>query len=126
MSVLENELLNVTKNTIEADLNLFLFSNIILDGKKIEDQYAFSYLILRRHVAESLSVESTDQFVDITKNGKKLVKSKDIDNALKKLGISPTKYLGETDFDYLLMNFNTLKIKKERKMKVMELRAQKT
>ena len=126
MSVLENELLNVTKNTIEADLNLFLFSNIILDGKKIEDQYAFSYLILRRHVAESLSVESTDQFVDITKNGKKLVKSKDIDNALKKLGISPTKYLGETDFDYLLMNFNTLKIKKERKMKVMDLINQKS
>lgn len=123
---LENELLNVTKNTLEANLNLFLFSNIILDGKKIEDQYAFSYLILRRHVAESLSVESTDQFVDITKNGKKLVKSKDIDNTLKKLGISPTKYLDETNFDYVLMNFNTLEIKKERKTKVKELKTQKT
>jgi hypothetical protein len=122
---LESELFNVTKNTIEANLNLFLFSNIILDGKKVEDQYAFSYLILRRHVAESLSVESTDQFVDITKNGKKLVKSKDIDNALTKLGISPRKYLDETDFDYMLINSKTLEIKKERKTKLKELRTQK-
>ena len=52
---LENELLNTTKKTIEENPNLFIFSNITLDGKKIENQYSFSYLILRRHVAESLS-----------------------------------------------------------------------
>lgn len=122
---LESELLNVTKTTLETNSNLFLFSNVILDGKKVEDQYAFSYLILRRHVAESLSVESTDQFVDITKNGKKLVKSKDIDNALTKLGISPRKYLDETDFDYILMDSHILEIKKERKTKLKELITQK-
>ena len=109
-------MLNATKKTIEENPNLFIFSNITLDGKKVENQYSFSYLILRRHVAESLSSESADQFVDITKNGKKLVKSKNIDDVLKKLGISPTKYLDETKFDYVLMNGDTLSIKKEKRI----------
>ena len=94
---LENELLNLTKKTIEENPNLFIFPNITLDGKKIENQYSFSYLILQRHIAESLSSESADQFVNVTKSGKKLVKTKNIDDALKKLGISPTRYLDETN-----------------------------
>jgi len=121
---LENELLTITKSTIEENPNLFIFSNITLDGKKIENQCSFSYLILRRHVAESLSGESVDQFVDITKNGKKLVKIKNIDAVLRKLGISPTRYLDETEFDYVLVNCDKLSIKKERKTKQKNLRSQ--
>ncbi len=123
---LEDELLNTTKRTIEENPNLFIFSHITLDGKKIENQYAFAYLILRRHVAEFLSTEASDQFVDITKNGKKLVKIKNIDNALIKLGISPVKFLDETNFDYILMNSNILMIKKEKKAKQKDLKSQKT
>lgn len=122
---LENELLNLTKKTIEENPNLFIFPNITLDGKKIENQYSFSYLILQRHIAESLSSESADQFVNVTKSGKKLVKTKNIDDALKKLGISPTRYLDETKFDYVLMNHDTLSIKKEKNMKMKNLKSQK-
>jgi len=122
---LEAELLNKTKSTLEENPNLFIFSNIILDGKKIENQYSFAYLIVRRLVAELLSSESADQFVDITKSGKKLVKSKNIDEVLKKLGIIPTKYLDETDFDYVLVNSDVLAIKKEKRTKQKILRSQK-
>lgn len=122
---LENELLNLTKKTIEENPNLFIFPNITLDGKKIENQYSFSYLILQRHIAESLSSESADQFVNVTKSGKKLVKTKNIDDALKKLGISPTRYLDETKFDYVLMNCDTLSIKKEKNTKPKNLKSQK-
>jgi hypothetical protein len=63
--------------------------------------------------------------VDVTKNGKKLVKPKNIDDTLKKLGISPTRYLDETKFDYVLMNSDALSIKKERKTKQKDLKSQK-
>jgi hypothetical protein len=123
---LENELFNVTKKIIEENPYLYIFPNITLDGKKIENQYCFAYWILRRHVAESLSSESADQFVDITKSGKKQVKTKNIDAVLTKLGISPTKYLDETNFEYVLGKSDSLSIKKERKTKQKNLRSQKT
>ena len=63
---LENELLAATKKVIEEHPNLFIFSNIILDGEKVEKKVTFSYLFLRIHVAESLSGESAVQFVDVT------------------------------------------------------------
>lgn len=64
--------------------------------------------------------------VDITKNGKNLVKSKKIDEVLVKSGISPTRYLDETNFDYLLINSNTLSINKEIKKKTKTLVSQDT
>jgi hypothetical protein len=122
---LESELLSATKSVIEDHPNLFIFLNITLDGIKIENQYSFSYFFLRQYVAESLSNESADQFVDITKSGKKLVKTKDIDDVLKKLGIPPARYLDEAQYEYVLVNRDTLSIKKERKNQQKNLRSQK-
>jgi hypothetical protein len=122
---LESELFNITKSTLEENLNLFIFSNITLDGKKIENHFCFSHLHLRLLVAESLSSEAVDQFVEITKNGKKLVKIKNFDDVLKKLGISQVRYLDETDYDYLLLKNDTINLKKERESKQKFLRSQK-
>jgi len=122
---LESELLSATKSVIGDHPNLFIFLNITLDGKKVENQYSFSYFFLRQYVAESLSNVSADQFVDITKSGKKLVKTKDIDNVLKKLGIPPARYLDEAQYEYVLVNRDTLSIKKERKNQQKNLRSQK-
>ena len=122
---LESELLSATKSVIEDHPNLFIFLNITLDGIKIENQYSFSYFFLRQYVAESLSNVSADQFVDITKSGKKLVKTKDIDDVLKKLGIPPARYLDEAQYEYVLVNRDTLSIKKERKNQQKNLRSQK-
>ena len=122
---LESELLSATKSVIEDHPNLFIFLNITLDGKKVENQYSFSYFFLRQYVAESLSNVSADQFVDITKSGKKLVKTKDIDDVLKKLGIPPARYLDEAQYEYVLVNRDTLSIKKERKNQQKNLRSQK-
>lgn len=123
---LENELLTATKKAIEEHPKIFIFSNIFLDGKKVENQVTFSYLYIRLHVATSLSEEAADQFVEVTKNGKKLVKTKNMDYALKKLGISPIKYLDETDYDYLLVNPEIFSIKKEKKVKQKDLKSKKT
>ena len=60
---LEGELLKFTKSSIEENPKLFIFSNITLDGIRVENQICFSHLQLRLLVAESLSSEAVDQFV---------------------------------------------------------------
>lgn len=121
---LENELLTITKRTIEEDKNLYIFVNNLVDGKKVENQYSLSVYMLSKIVAESLSGESVDQFVTVTKSGKKLVKSRIIDEVFKKLGISPVRYLDEGTFEYVVFGSDVLKIIKEKWTKQKMLNSQ--
>ena len=81
----------------------------------------FLFFILQRIVAESLSVESADQFVNITKSGKKLLKSNKVEEVLLKMGISPIIYFDESNYGYLLTKNDTLQIKKEKRTKLKSL-----
>lgn len=108
--VLEDELLNATRSNIQENDKIFIFSNITLNDAPIQNHYAFSYFFLRRYVAESLSIDAADQFVETTKTGIKLVKKRDLDGALAKLNIPTKIYKDETNYDYLLVPVDAITI----------------
>jgi len=54
-----------------------------------------------------------------------MVKSRNIDEVLTKLGISPTRYLDEGTFEYVLFDSNVMTIKKEKRIKEKVLKSQK-
>lgn len=125
LPTLENELIQTTKKVIEEHPQLFIFSNFTLDNTKIVDKYCFSQFHLRTLVTETLSSEAVDQFVDVTKNGKKLVKIAPLDEVLTKLKISPIKYLDEDSYDYFMIGCNALNIKREKRTKQKTLTSKK-
>ncbi len=110
--VLEDELVKVTRKTIEENEKIFIFSNVTLNDNPIQNQYAFSYFFLRRYVAEALSNDSSNQFVETTKTGIKLVKKRDMDSTLTKLNLPTKIFKDETNYEYLLVPKETLNVKK--------------
>jgi len=110
--VLEDELVKVTRKTIEENEKIFIFSNVTLNDNPIQNQYPFSYFFLRRYVAEALSNDSSNQFVETTKIGIKLVKKRDMDSTLMKLNLPTKIFKDETNYEYLLIPKETLNVKK--------------
>ncbi|MGB4235495.1 MAG: ATP-binding protein [Methanoregulaceae archaeon] len=110
--VLEDELVRVTRKTIEENDRIFIFSNVTLNENPVQNHYAFSYFFLRRYVAEALSNDSSNQFVETTKTGIKLVKKRDMDSTLVKLNLPTKIFKDETNYEYLLVPKETLNVKK--------------
>jgi uncharacterized protein len=115
----------ITKTTIEENPTIYIFSNVMVDGEQMENIITFSAFYLRNQVAEALTGEMVDQFVETTKNGQKLLKKQYLGEVLKKLKISSVNYYDEKNYPYILADKNKLTIKKQINPKLKTLRAEK-
>jgi hypothetical protein len=106
-----DDLSKITKNVIECHKDLSLFSNIEIDGKKIENQITFSQFFLSKCVADSVPADLENIFVE-TKGSNRLIKGKFLDDALTKLKISTTTYLEGSKYSYLLVTKEAISPKK--------------
>lgn len=110
---------------IEETPNLHIFSNLTLNGYKVEYHYSFSTFYFRKEVASLLPRELADQCVQTTEKGVRLLKKKCLQVILKQLDISFFNYLDESNHQYLLIDPGVLNIKKPVKTNMIKLHNQK-
>ena len=113
------------KKVIEKTPSLHIFSNITLNGYKVEYHYSFSTFYFRKEVASILPQELADRYVQTTEKGVRLLKKKCLKVILKQLDISFFNYLDESNHQFLLIDPGVLNIKKPITTKVIRLHNQK-
>jgi hypothetical protein len=121
---LKGILVATAKKVIEETQNLHIFSNITLNGYKVESLYSFSTFYFRKEVASHLPRKLADQYVQTTEKGVKLLKKKILIEILKRLDISFFNYLDESNHQYLLIDPGVLNIKKTVKTNMIKLHNQ--
>jgi hypothetical protein len=113
------------KKVIEKTPSLHIFSNITLNGYKVEDHYSFSTFYFRKEVASILPQELADRYVQTTEKGVRLHKKKCLKLILKQLDISFFNYLDESNHQFLLIDPGVLNIKKPITTQMIRLHNQK-
>ena len=121
----KSKLVAKARKVIEQTPNLHIFSNITLNGYKVEYHYSLSTFYFRKEVASHLPRELADQCVQTTENGVRLLKKKCLKEILKQLDISFFNYLDESNHQYLLIDPGVLNIKKTTKPNLIKLHNQK-
>jgi len=113
------------KKVIEETPSLYIFSNITLNGYKVEYHYSFSTFYFRKEVVPILPRKLSDRCVQTTDTGVRLLKKKCLKEILKQLDISFFNYLDESNHQFLLIDPGGLNIKKPIKTKMIKLHNQK-
>lgn len=112
------------KKVIEETPGLHIFSNITLNGYKVEYHYSFSTFYFRKEVASLLPHELADRYVQTTEMGVRILKKKCLKMILKQLDISFFNYLDESNYQFLLIDPGVLNIRKPIKIKMIKLHNQ--
>ena len=118
---LRAKLVAKAKKVIEETPGLHIFSNITLNGYKVEYHYSFSTFYFRKEVASLLPRELADHYVQTTEMGVRLLKKKCLKKILKQLDISFFNYMDESNHQFLLIDPGVLNIKKPIKTKMIKL-----
>jgi len=121
---LRTKLVAKAKKLIEETPGLYIFSNVTLNGYKVEYHYSFSTFYFRKEVASLLPRELADRYVQTTEMGVRILKKKCLKVILKQLDISFFNYLDESNHQFLLIDPGVLKIKKPIKTKMIKLHNQ--
>ena len=122
---LRAKLVAKAKKVIEETPGLHIFSNITLNGYKVEYHYSFSTFFFRKEVASLLPRELADRYVQTTEMGARILKKKCLKMVLKQLDISFFNYLDESNYQFLLIDPGVLNIKKPIMTKMIKLHNQK-
>jgi hypothetical protein len=122
---LRAKLVAKAKKVIEETPSLHIFSNITLNGYKVEYHYSFSTFYFRKEVASLLPRELANRYVQTTEMGVRLLKKKCLKQILKQLDISFFNYMDESNHQFLLIDPGLLNIKKPIKTKMIKLHNQK-
>ncbi|OPX61898.1 hypothetical protein [Methanoregula sp. PtaB.Bin085] len=109
------------KKVIEETPGLHIFSNITLNGYKVEHHYSFSTFYFRQEVASLLPRELADRYVQTTETGARILKKRCLKVILKQLDIPFFNYLDESNYQFLLIDPGVLDIKKQIKTKMIRL-----
>lgn len=112
------------KKVIEETPGLHIFSNITLNGYKVEHHYSFSTFYFRREVASLLPRELADRYVQTTEKGVRILKKRCLKVILKQLDIPFFNYLDESNHQFLLIDPGVLNIKKPIETKAIKLNNQ--
>jgi hypothetical protein len=121
---LRAKLVAKAKKVIEETPGLYIFSNITLNGYKVEYHYSFSTFYFRKEVASLLPRELADRYVQTTEMGVRILKKKCLKVILKQLDISFFNYLDESNYQFFLIDPGVLNIKKPIKTKMIKLHNQ--
>lgn len=122
---LRDKLVAKAKKVIQETPSLHIFSNITLNGYKVEYHYSFSTFYFRKEVASLLPRELADRYVQTTEMGERLLKKKCLKKILKQLDISFFNYMDESNHQFLLIDPGVLNIKKPIMTTMIKLHNQK-
>jgi hypothetical protein len=121
---LRAKLVAKAKKVIEETPGLHIFSNVTLNGYKVEHHYSFSTFYFRREVASLLPRELADRYVQTTEKGVRILKKRCLKVILKQLDIPFFNYLSESNHQFLLIDPGVMNIKKPIKTKMIKLHNQ--
>lgn len=119
----DSKLRELIAKFIENDSRIRVFSNVIINDLHVPDMYAVSFWFLTNTVACNLPDELENQYIEITNNGNKRLKTKDLNRSLESLHISKDEYKDEKGYSYYVFNKNFLQVKKETYCEAISLKS---